>query len=260
MSQRNKSRHQARKPAGDGTKRVRWVVAGGLVLSGVLAFAVFGLPRAHSSATASADLVDNAAPTSADFAPTVPNKTPAPAPAPEGMVWIPGGEFSMGSDAASESLCGLPGVTRDALPIHRVYVDGFWMDATEVTNEQFEKFVKATGYVTVAETEADEGRVPHRAAGESRRRFDGLHADAAAGAAEQLFPMVELRARRELASSHRAGQRPQGPREISGGANRLRRRGGLREVGGQAAAHGGGVGVRRARRCWPASCMRGAMS
>ena len=32
-------------------------------------------------------------------------QTPAPASAPEGMVWIPGGEFSMGSDAASESLC-----------------------------------------------------------------------------------------------------------------------------------------------------------
>jgi formylglycine-generating enzyme required for sulfatase activity len=44
------------------------------------------------------------------------------------MVWIPGGEFSMGSEAACESLCGLPGVTRDAVPIHRVYVDGFWME------------------------------------------------------------------------------------------------------------------------------------
>lgn len=67
------------------------------------------------------------------------------------MVWIPGGEFSMGSTAKSESLCELPGVTLDALPVHRVYVDGFWMDATELTNEEFEKFVKATGYVTVAE-------------------------------------------------------------------------------------------------------------
>jgi formylglycine-generating enzyme required for sulfatase activity len=92
--------------------------------------------------------------------PTIPNKTPAPAPAPEGMLWIPGGEFSMGSDAASESLCGLPGLTRDALPIHRVYVDGFWMDATEVTNEQFEKFVKATGYVTVAEQKPTKEEFP----------------------------------------------------------------------------------------------------
>jgi formylglycine-generating enzyme required for sulfatase activity len=67
------------------------------------------------------------------------------------MVWIPGGEFSMGARAESDAHCGLPGVTRDALPVHRVSVDGFWMDATELTNEQFAQFVAATGYVTVAE-------------------------------------------------------------------------------------------------------------
>jgi formylglycine-generating enzyme required for sulfatase activity len=71
---------------------------------------------------------------------------------PNGMVWIPGGEFSMGSEADSESLCSLPGTTQDAMPIHRVSVDGFWMDATEVTNKQYAEFVAATGYVTVAET------------------------------------------------------------------------------------------------------------
>ena len=85
------------------------------------------------------------------FAPTLAGSTVPPSPAPPGMVWIPGGEFSMGSDAASDSLCRLPGVTRDAQPIHRVAVDGFWMDATEVTNAQFAAFVRATGYVTVAE-------------------------------------------------------------------------------------------------------------
>ncbi|MEY2409387.1 MAG: formylglycine-rating enzyme [Verrucomicrobiota bacterium] len=85
------------------------------------------------------------------FALTIPNQTPAPASASAGMVWIPGGEFSMGSDVTTESLCGVPGITRDALPVHRVYVDAFWMDATEVTNEQFEKFVRATGHRTVAE-------------------------------------------------------------------------------------------------------------
>jgi len=68
----------------------------------------------------------------------------------------------MGSDNANESLCELPGVTADAQPIHRVSVDGFWMDATEVTNEQFEQFVKATGYVTIAE------RAP------SREEFPGV--------------------------------------------------------------------------------------
>ena len=85
------------------------------------------------------------------FAATAPNSAGPPGPPPPGMVWIPGGEFSMGSTVESESLCGLPGVTRDALPVHRVYVDGFWLDKTELTNEEFEKFVKATGYVTIAE-------------------------------------------------------------------------------------------------------------
>jgi formylglycine-generating enzyme required for sulfatase activity len=88
---------------------------------------------------------------SSAFGPTVPNKTPPAGKAPEGMVWIPGGEFSMGSDASGEALCGLPGVTRDAQPIHRAFVNGFWMDKTDVTNEKFEEFVKATGYITIAE-------------------------------------------------------------------------------------------------------------
>lgn len=67
----------------------------------------------------------------------------APAEAPPGMVWIPGGEFSMGSTD--------PLARPDESPIHRVRVDGFWMDITEVTNAQFAAFVDATGYITVAE-------------------------------------------------------------------------------------------------------------
>jgi len=62
---------------------------------------------------------------------------------PPGMVWIPGGDFLMGSD---DSLS-----REDEGPRHKVRVSGFWMDATEVTNEQFAKFVEATGYVTTAE-------------------------------------------------------------------------------------------------------------
>ena len=46
--------------------------------------------------------------------------------------------------------CG-PILSADARPVHRVYVDGFWMDRTEVTNEEFGRFVHATGHVTVAE-------------------------------------------------------------------------------------------------------------
>jgi formylglycine-generating enzyme required for sulfatase activity len=61
------------------------------------------------------------------------------------MVWIPGGEFMMGSDD-NEPV---------EAPAHRVRVDGFWMDETEVTNAQFDRFVEATGYVTTAERAPD---------------------------------------------------------------------------------------------------------
>ena len=94
------------------------------------------------------------------FAPTVADTTPAPAAGPAGMVWIPGGEFSMGANIEAEDMCSLPGATKDAQPIHRVRVDPFWMDATEVTNEQFAKFVAATGYITVAEQKPTEAEFP----------------------------------------------------------------------------------------------------
>ncbi len=69
---------------------------------------------------------------------------------PEGMAWIPTGKFSMGSkDGAS-----------DEQPVHEVSIRGFFMDKTEVTNEQFEKFVKATSYVTVAERALSKKDIP----------------------------------------------------------------------------------------------------
>jgi formylglycine-generating enzyme required for sulfatase activity len=58
-----------------------------------------------------------------------------------GMIWIPGGTFVMGSQ----------GGQADEKPVHEVTVEGFWMDKTEVTNEEFERFVNAAHYVTVAE-------------------------------------------------------------------------------------------------------------
>ena len=60
-----------------------------------------------------------------------------------GMVWIPGGEFTMGTDAE----LGWP----DEKPAHRVRVEGFLIDETEVTNSQFAAFVQATKHVTTAE-------------------------------------------------------------------------------------------------------------
>lgn len=59
-----------------------------------------------------------------------------------GMIKIPGGTFTMGSEDAR-----LP----DAQPLHAVTVSGFWLDATPVTNREFAAFVAATGYLTVAE-------------------------------------------------------------------------------------------------------------
>ena len=79
------------------------------------------------------------------------NTAAAPAPAQAGMVWIPGGTFWMGCEN-----CGMP----DALPAHLVSVQGFWMDRTPVTNAGFRRFVKATGYVTIAERELDPGDYP----------------------------------------------------------------------------------------------------
>ncbi len=60
-----------------------------------------------------------------------------------GMKWITGSSFTMGTD----SELGWP----DEKPAHRVRVDGFWMDETEVTNGQFRAFIDATGYITTAE-------------------------------------------------------------------------------------------------------------
>ncbi|NBW96680.1 MAG: formylglycine-generating enzyme family protein [Planctomycetia bacterium] len=85
------------------------------------------------------------------FAATVAGEGAPPGPAPEGMLWIPGGEFSMGCTDPRSRPHGGPDPMVDARPIHRVRVPGFWADATEVTNGQFAAFVAATGYVTVAE-------------------------------------------------------------------------------------------------------------
>ncbi|GJE44633.1 Formylglycine-generating enzyme [Methylobacterium soli] len=71
------------------------------------------------------------------------------------MVFLPGGTFRMGSDRHYP----------EEAPVHRARVDGFWIDRTPVTNAQFRAFVRATGYVTVAETkpraEDYPGALPH---------------------------------------------------------------------------------------------------
>ncbi len=66
---------------------------------------------------------------------------------PEGMAWVPGGEFLMGSDSKQAQA--------NEKPAHPARVGGFWMDRQHVTNAQFRKFVEATGYRTTAELPAD---------------------------------------------------------------------------------------------------------
>ncbi|MDR7039211.1 formylglycine-generating enzyme required for sulfatase activity [Methylobacterium sp. BE186] len=72
-----------------------------------------------------------------------------------GMVFVPGGTFRMGSDRHYP----------EEAPVHRVCVDGFWIDRTPVTNAQFRAFVRDTGYVTLAERQPNPkdypGALPH---------------------------------------------------------------------------------------------------
>lgn len=86
-----------------------------------------------------------------DFLPTLAAAVPAGIEIPKGMVYIPGGEFSMGGVNPVGITEGGREEMDDARPVHRVKLDGFYMDEHEVTNEQFAEFVKATGYLTVAE-------------------------------------------------------------------------------------------------------------
>src|SRR5581483_3294378 len=99
-----------------------WVIATGVLLAAVMCVVLIG-GRTESD----------------EFGPS-----PAPGPAPEGMVWVPGGTFWMGTDEDGPHFA-------DAHPVHKVSVSGFWMDKTEVTNAAFARFVAETGYVTVAE-------------------------------------------------------------------------------------------------------------
>ena len=138
--------------------------------------------------------------------------------------------------------------TTDSRPVHRVSVDGFWMDATEVTNEQFAAFVKATGYVTVAE------RTPRA------EDFPGAPPENLVPARwSSPLPTTPCRSTIRIqwwADVNGASWRhPLGPGEldrgegtVSRGARRVRGRARVRAVGRQASADRSGMGVRRARR------------
>jgi formylglycine-generating enzyme len=80
----------------------------------------------------------------------VDDDTPAgPAPS-SGMVWVPGGTFRMGSDDHYP----------EEAPAHQVTVGGFWIDRCAVTNDEFARFVRETGHVTLAERAPDPADYP----------------------------------------------------------------------------------------------------
>ena len=140
------------------------------------------------------------------------------------MIRIPGGTFRMGSDDHYP----------EEAPVHRVAVDGFWIDRTPVTNRQFKRFVFATGHKTSAEIPPDPkhypGALPHMLyAGSLVFMHAGLDVRSA-----RLEPMVDVREGRRLAASLRAEEQHQRTRRSSGRARRsFGRRWPMREWAGK---------------------------
>ncbi len=86
---------------------------------------------------------------------TSPKTAPAERSMPRGalvknMTWVPGGAFAMGSEQFYP----------EERPVRRVEVDGFWIDTRPVTVAEYRRFVKATGYLTVAERPLDPAEYP----------------------------------------------------------------------------------------------------
>jgi len=99
--------------------------------------------------------------------------------------------------------------TLDARPIRRVYVDGFYIDKTDVTNADFAEFVKATGYLTVAERTPSREDYP-TAPPENLVAGSVVFAPPRSPRlARQSLPMVELHPWHELASPARSAERHQ---------------------------------------------------
>jgi formylglycine-generating enzyme len=119
------------------TVRLRWWLIGGVAallgLGAVWAIHKSNAPGAQAKTTATRQC---------EPLPPTSGKQP-------GMVWVPGGTMAMGDTVYAEEQ-----------PVRPVQVAGFWMDRTEVSNAQFAAFVRATGYVTVAERALDPAQHP----------------------------------------------------------------------------------------------------
>jgi formylglycine-generating enzyme len=151
---------------------------------------------------------------------------------------VPGGTFSMGSaDFYPEER-----------PVHRVSMDGFWMDERPVTAAQFRRFVREMRYVTVAERPLDPARstrTPIRTCSFQARRCS---ARPGSGEPRRLPELVGVRARCVVAESGRQSNDHQRPRPSPGRPGAIRGRCGVRRMGGQGTALRIRVGVRGAGR------------
>ncbi len=87
---------------------------------------------------------------------------------PKGMVWIPGGTFLQGAVPQDKTAMMLE------KPQHKVTVDGFYMDITEVTNAEFKKFIDATRYITVAERKVDWNELKKQLPGGTQKPHDSI--------------------------------------------------------------------------------------
>jgi formylglycine-generating enzyme required for sulfatase activity len=132
----------------------RGLFLGGLLIAGFAAtylIATWGRPSADETPPLPESPAPSPSSSTSAPPPATPSVAPAsevaartpPEPAPPGMVWVPGGDFTMGTDSDQ--------AWPDERPEHRVRVAGFWMDEHEVTNAEFRAFVEATGHVTTAE-------------------------------------------------------------------------------------------------------------
>ena len=151
------------------------------------------------------------------------------------MRWIPGGRFRMGSEDFYP----------DERPVHEVEVDGFWMDQHQVTNAEFRRFVKETGYVTVAERPLDPADYPDADPDLLVPGSLVFQKTGGPGRPERLPQLVGVRPQRPLAATRWPGTTFHGKGDHPVVHIAWEDARGLCRLGGQGPAHRGGVGVRR---------------
>ena len=155
------------------------------------------------------------------------------------MIFIPGGTFRMGSDRHYP----------EEAPVHRVTVDGFWIDRTPVTNRALPRLRESHRLRHRSPRSAPDpkdypGALPHM-----------LHAGSLVFAPpsasvdlERLEAVVDLSRSAPTGATPTARQLDQRARRPPGRACRLRRCRSLRALGRQGPADRSRVGVRGARR------------